>query len=362
MTQSPILKILNLSDDDYLIKDINLEVYNGEFFSLLGPSGCGKTTLLRSIAGFIQPKNGDIIIDGVNYNDVPPNKRPVNMMFQSYGLFPHMNIYDNIAFGLVQDKLDKLYIKENVEIIIEALRISDFRNNNINDLSGGQQQRVALARCLAKKPKIILLDEPLGALDLKTTELMQIELLRIRDIFGITFIMVTHNQDEAMAMSNRIAVMNEGKILQIGTPEELYEDPDNIFVADFIGNINMLDGVISSYSNGLYKVFLRDIGIYIKIEDEDYFDIGSEVKLAIRPEEIYISTDYSIDHQIENSIEAVIIDIAFHGSFIVYHAKLSNDAVININKPASARSRKSNISKGNKVNIRWHISDGALLP
>ena len=227
------------------IDNVSLDIYQREFFSLLGPSGCGKTTILRMLAGFETPSVGSILLDGENMSEVPPYLRPVNMMFQSYALFPHMTVEKNITFGLKQDKVPQLEIKQRVEEVIELVQLAPFAKRKPHQLSGGQRQRVALARSLVKKPKMLLLDEPLGALDKKLREQTQFELMNIQEQVGLTFVIVTHDQEEAMTVSSRIAVMNHGGIVQVATPTQLYEYPNTRYVSEFIGSVNILEGRVT---------------------------------------------------------------------------------------------------------------------
>ncbi|HSV29594.1 MAG TPA: ABC transporter ATP-binding protein, partial [Candidatus Omnitrophota bacterium] len=233
------------------VAGVDLEIEEGEFFSLLGASGCGKTTLLRMLAGFEQPTGGRIVIAGQDMTGVPAYERPVNMMFQSYALFPHMTVADNVAFGLKQDGLPKAEIKDRVAAMLDMVAMGKFAGRKPHQLSGGQRQRVALARCLVKQPKVVLLDEPLAALDKKLREQTQFELVNIQEKVGITFVMVTHDQEEAMTMSSRIAVMDAGRIMQVGRPHEIYEYPTSRMVAEFIGTANLFEGVVDSVENGL---------------------------------------------------------------------------------------------------------------
>lgn len=267
--------------DQEILKGINLFIRDGEFITLLGPSGCGKTTLLRCIAGFLTPDSGDIIFDGKRLNDVPAHKRQVNTVFQNYALFPHLNVYDNIAFGLKQKKMPKQEIKKTVEEMLALVNLKGFEKRNVSSLSGGQQQRVSIARALAVQPRVLLLDEPLAALDLKLRKDMQVELKNIQQRLGITFIFVTHDQEEALSMSDTIVVMNEGHIQQIGTPIDIYNEPKNAFVADFIGESNILDGVmLEDYS-------VRFQGIEFECVDKG-FKKDEPVDVVIRPEDVDI--------------------------------------------------------------------------
>ncbi len=268
-------------DGQTIIDSINLEIRDNEFLTLLGPSGCGKTTTLRIIGGFLQPTSGDVLFDGERINDLPPYKRNVNTVFQNYALFPHLDVYDNIAFGLRVSKLDEEEIDRRVMKILETVSLTGFEDRKINQLSGGQQQRVAIARALVKQPSVLLLDEPLGALDLRLRKDMQNELKRIQQQTGITFIYVTHDQEEALSMSDTVVVMDRGRIQQIGTPENIYNEPENAFVADFIGESNIIDGLM--LEDYLVRFFGRDFECLDK-----GFDLGEPVDVVIRPEDIDI--------------------------------------------------------------------------
>lgn len=284
MANNEIIKLKNISisfDEEKIIDNMNLYIRDKEFITFLGPSGCGKTTTLRIIAGFLQPDSGEVIFDGKVINDVPPHKRQVNTIFQRYALFPHLNVYENIAFGLRLQKKAEKEIKETVTEMLALVNLKGFERRNISSLSGGQQQRVAIARALAVKPKILLLDEPLGALDLKLRKDMQVELKNIQQRLGITFIYVTHDQEEALSMSDTIVVMNGGKIQQIGTPLDIYNEPKNAFVADFIGESNIIEGVMRA------DFWVEMAGNKFKCLDKG-FGIDEEVDVVVRPEDVDI--------------------------------------------------------------------------
>ena len=270
-------------DGQRVLKGINLDIHDEEFVTFLGPSGCGKTTTLRIIGGFVEPNEGDIFFDGKKINGVPPYKRNVNTVFQRYALFPHLNVFDNVAFGLNIKKMDKKQITQKVREMLKMVGLVGFENRNINQLSGGQQQRVAIARALVNEPKVLLLDEPLGALDLKLRKEMQTELMRIQKSLKITFIYVTHDQEEALTMSDRVVVMKDGEIQQIGTPQDIYNEPKNAFVADFIGESNIIDGVV--------------------YEDKGFAE-NERVDVVIRPEDIIVG-DYETS-PISGEVESVI--------------------------------------------------------
>ena len=287
-------------DDEPVLKGIDLDIMDKEFITFLGPSGCGKTTTLRIIGGFIQPKEGDVFFGGVRINDLPPYKREVNTVFQRYALFPHLNVYENVEFGLKIAKVPEKERRQSVKEMLKLVGLSGYDRRHINQLSGGQQQRVAIARALVNRPKVLLLDEPLGALDLKLRKEMQIELKRIQQALEITFIYVTHEQEEALTMSDRVVVMRDGNILQIGTPQDIYNEPCNAFVADFIGESNIIDGI-------MHKDFLVEFA-------NDYFDCvdkGFEpkerVQVVVRPE------DFKIVPADKGKISGIVESIIFKG-------------------------------------------------
>nr|WP_253201925.1 polyamine ABC transporter ATP-binding protein [Clostridium sp. DSM 17811] len=277
----------SFNQDDPIIKNLDLDIHQGEFLTLLGPSGCGKTTTLRMIAGFELPTSGEIVIDGENITQKPPYLRSVNTVFQNYALFPHMNIYDNIAFGLKMKKMPKNEIKDNVNKMLKMVQLEGFENRMPSMLSGGQMQRVAIARAIVNKPKVLLLDEPLGALDLKLRKQMQLELKHLQKILGITFVFVTHDQEEALTMSDRIVVMNSGVIEQIGTPEELYEHPRTKFVATFLGETNILEGEIIKLKENEVLLKLYEEEDIIRIPNHNY-SLGDKFIVSVRPERIKI--------------------------------------------------------------------------
>ena len=279
-----IVKLQNISvsfDSEQVLKDFSLGIKDKEFVTLLGPSGCGKTTTLRTIAGFVSPDSGDVLFDGKRINGVPAYKRQVNTIFQRYALFPNMNVYDNIAFGLAVKKVPKKEIRERVSEMLKMVNLQGFERRNVNSLSGGQQQRVAIARAIINRPKVLLLDEPLAALDLKMRKDMQVELKNIQKSLGITFVFVTHDQEEALAMSDTVVVMNDGVIQQIGTPQDIYNEPQNAFVADFIGESNILDGVMEK--DFLVRFFGREFTCL-----DRGFEPNEPVDVVIRPEDVDI--------------------------------------------------------------------------
>jgi len=287
-------------DDDVILDHINLYIEDKEFLTLLGPSGCGKTTTLRIIGGFQAPTSGDVFFDGKRINNVPPHKRAINTVFQKYALFTHMNIFENVAFGLRIAKVPEDEIRRRVEEALELVNLSGYGRRSVDSLSGGQQQRVAIARAIVNRPRVLLLDEPLGALDLKLRKDMQVELKRIQQQVGITFVYVTHDQEEALTMSDTIVVMNEGKIQQIGSPTDIYNEPKNAFVADFIGESNIIDGIM--VSDGVVQLYGKKFACL-----DSGFAPGESVDVVIRPEDI------DIVRPEEGQIHGVVTDVTFKG-------------------------------------------------
>ena len=342
------------------VNNVDLEIHKGELFCLLGGSGCGKTTLLRMLAGFESPSSGQILIDGKDMSDVPPYERPTNMMFQNYALFPHMTVEKNIAFGLQQDGLAKGEIRDRIDDILRLVELQDFKKRRPQQLSGGQRQRVALARALVKEPKLLLLDEPLGALDKKLREQTQFELVNIQEKVGVTFVVVTHDQEEAMTLSSRIAVMHEGKFVQIGSPTEIYEFPENRLVADFIGSANIFDGTVIARSGKNLQVATEIGNFYVESAVE--VSEGSEVYYGIRPEKIHLSMQ-TADESEENKVVGIIDDIGYLGNNSRYKVRISNDYKIDVTVPNQVRPKnlKHHISLQDKVYLNWDASSAMLL-
>ncbi|WP_353931542.1 ABC transporter ATP-binding protein [Okeanomitos corallinicola TIOX110] len=314
------------------VHGVDLDVKQGEFFSILGPSGCGKTTILRLIAGFERLDAGKLLIQGQSMTDVPAYKRPINTVFQSYALFNHLNVWDNIAFGLRLQKLSKLEVDGRVGDALKLVKMDSLRSRFPSHLSGGQQQRVALARALVNRPAVLLLDEPLGALDLKLRKEMQCELSNIQKNLGVTFIMVTHDQQEALSLSDRIAVMNQGKIEQVGTPSEIYERPQTSFVADFIGDTNLFSGELTTIDIGYVKVLTKSGLSIIAVRPEDTpLELLQVVNLSVRPEKIQISLyQPNLPH---NCFEGRLINVMYLGTHVNYLVELTNGISVNILQP-----------------------------
>lgn len=308
------------------VNDVSLKIYQGEIFALLGASGCGKSTLLRMLAGFETPTHGDIILDGVNINDLPPFERPINMMFQSYALFPHMTVEQNIAFGLKYDRLGKPAIKRKIEEVLGLVRMSDYAKRKPHQLSGGQQQRVALARSLAKEPKLLLLDEPMGALDKKLRSQMQLEIVDIIESVGVTCVMVTHDQEEAMTMASRVGIMDAGVIRQVGTPYEVYEQPNCRMTAEFIGSVNMFEGTLSVDEPDHIEITCTDFDQPLYVAHGITGSLGMNLAIAVRPEKLRVSRQRP--DQERNVARGKIIDIAYLGSHSILHIQLDSGKTV----------------------------------
>ncbi len=323
MSDKEFIKIKNVSknfEEVVAVDNINVDIARGEFFSLLGPSGCGKTTLLRILAGFEYPSSGSVFIDNLDVTDITPNLRPTNMVFQNYAIFPHINVKRNIEFGLRKEKLSKDELDKRVQDALKMVQLEGYEDRYSNQLSGGQRQRIALARALVKQPKVLLLDEPLGALDKKLREEMQLELRNLQRSIGITFIFVTHDQEEAMTMSDRVAVMNKGKILQISPPRDLYDNPKNLFVGDFIGQINFLDTQIVKIEGNNAKVLINKLGEHEIITSNNNLSQNESIVCAIRPETIIISKTNEKNSDI--CIKGLIVNTSFYGNMTYVYVKI----------------------------------------
>jgi putrescine transport system ATP-binding protein len=357
----PLIRFEGISKrfgDFTAVEQVDLAIHKGEFFSLLGASGCGKTTLLRMLAGFETPTTGRILIDGQDVTAVPPYERPVNMMFQSYALFPHMSVADNVAFGLKQDGLAKAAIRDKVAASLELVQMGKFAGRKPHQLSGGQRQRVALARCLAKEPKVVLLDEPLAALDKKLREATQLELVNIQDRVGITFVMVTHDQDEAMTMSSRIAVMNAGRIEQVNTPVSVYEYPGSRFVADFIGAANMFEGTAGG-GEGAVSVSCPELAHDLAVQGAPRVEAGQAVTVMVRPEKVMIGRDRPAGDL--NWAEGVISDIAYLGDVSIYHVRLDSGRKVRALRTNLHHGEDSRLTWEDRVFLGWSPADALVL-
>jgi putrescine transport system ATP-binding protein len=358
---APYLSIQNVVKkfgDHAAVNNVSIDIAKGEIFALLGSSGCGKSTLLRMLAGFELPTSGKILLKGEDISKVPPYERPINMMFQSYALFPHLNVWDNIAFGLRREKIAKAEVQQRVDDVLKLTQLTKFAKRKPHQLSGGQQQRVALARSLVKQPNLLLLDEPLGALDKKLREETQIELVNIIEKVGVTCVMVTHDQEEAMTMASRIAVMSNGQLLQVGSPSEVYETPRTEFVADFIGNVNLFKG----------GQIVLDEPNRAEIQTEDALHVltrgvsgekGMAVSVAIRPEKMEISKTAPNQHG--NQCAGEVTEVIYFGSDTIYHVRLNaTGRVIKVQYENSERYAGERFTWGDQVHVFWHPT--AIVP
>ena len=359
----PLIQIENVSKNFgsfTAVNNVSLDIFEREFFALLGPSGCGKTTLMRMLAGFETPSAGSISIAGQDLAGIPPHKRPVNMMFQSYALFPHMTVEKNIAFGLEMEKLPKGEITARVEEMLKLVKLEGFALRKPHQLSGGQRQRVALARAIAKRPKVLLLDEPLGALDKKLREETQFELLDLQMSLGMTFVIVTHDQDEAMTMADRIAVMDKGQFVQISPPAELYEQPVSKYVADFIGDINLIEGRVEK--NDLGKIILGSdmTGGMIEASGESAVKNGDTAWFALRPEKVSIGLSPPENPSV-NTATGTVWDIGYVGDVSVYHVRLDGGGTMRASIENTRRIVERPISWEDKVFLTWAPDSGIVL-
>jgi len=341
-------------DEVVAVNDVSIAIKKGEIFALLGSSGCGKSTLLRILAGFEKPTSGRVFLDGADIASFPPYERPINMMFQSYALFPHLNVWDNIAFGLKREGMPAAQIKTRVEEMLALVQLEAYAKRKPHQLSGGQQQRVALSRSLAKKPQLLLLDEPLGALDKKLRQRTQFELVNIIEAVGVTVVMVTHDQEEAMTMASRIAVMNHGQVLQVGTPKEIYEFPNNRFVADFIGNVNLFDGHLSVDQNDRCEVTTAQGVIHIAHGISG--TLGMAMSVAVRPEKISIAKAAPAVEV--NLFSGRVREIAYFGSYSSYLVDMERKdgavaKTVSITRANSERSGVSDITWDDRVFFWW---------
>ncbi len=345
--------------DFVAVNNLSLKIYEREFFALLGASGSGKSTLMRLLAGFDEPNSGRILLDGQDLRGIPPYKRPVNMMFQSYALFPHMTVEQNIAFGLKQDGMPKPQIEERVAEMLKLVKLTQFSKRKPNQLSGGQRQRVALARSLAKRPKVLLLDEPLGALDKKLREETQFELMDLQQNLGMTFIVVTHDQEEAMTMADRIAILDKGEIIQCSTPAEIYEAPSSRFIANFVGNANMFEGKVNKRTKDGVEI-TGGTGAVIDVHNAGDAEVGKEVAFAIRPEKIKV-TSKKPPANAGNAMQGEIFDVAYLGDMTIYHVKLSDGQVVKTATLNAARISDDPLTWGDEAWISFSPDAGVVL-
>ena len=362
-----IRRVVKQFDEVFAVDDVSLDIQQGEIFALLGSSGCGKSTLLRMLAGFEMPTSGQIMLAGKDIVSLAPYERPINMMFQSYALFPHLSVWDNIAFGLRRDAMPKAEIEARVDQMLELVQLKAYAKRKPHQLSGGQQQRVALARSLAKRPQLLLLDEPLGALDAKLRERTQLELVDIIEQVGVTCVMVTHDQEEAMVMATRIGVMSEGKILQIGRPSDIYETPNCRFVADFIGSVNLFKGTVDVDEADHVVISSPDCLHYVSHGITG--TAGMTVHVAVRPEKMTIQPERPQDDEREspeqvgfNIAQGVIKDLAYLGSLTTYHVQLDGTStVVKVTHTNAARHDASQLTWGDRVYVWWCGSDVVVL-
>lgn len=341
------------------VDNLNLSIYRGEMFALVGASGCGKTTLLRMLAGFAEPSSGRICIDGAPMSGVPPYERPVNMMFQSYALFPHMTVESNVAFGLKQEGVPKTELKERVQTALELVQMARYAKRKPHQLSGGQQQRAALARSLVKRPKLLLLDEPMSALDKQIRQRTQIELVNILDKVGVTCMMVTHDQEEAMTMANRLAVMSEGEIVQLGTPHEVYEFPNSRFSAEFIGSTNLFDGNVVEDEPDHVFIETPDLPCRLYVSHGITGPLGMPVTISVRPERIALTR--KPPEGATNWGKGVVSNVAYMGGYSLYHVKLDGGKTVIANVSSLALTEIDSPVWGDEVYVRWSASAGVVL-
>jgi putrescine transport system ATP-binding protein len=342
------------------VDHVSLKIYKGEMFALVGGSGCGKTTLLRMLAGFAAPSAGRIHIDGVDMDGVPPHARPVNMMFQSYALFPHMNVERNVGYGLRRLKLDRAEKVRRVQEALDMVQMGALGGRKPHQLSGGQRQRVALARALIRRPKVLLLDEPLSALDKKLREQTQFELMNIQARLGVTFVFVTHDQEEAMALSTRIAVMDKGRVIQCGTPAEIYEFPENRFVADFIGVANLFEGAVVGRASGAIAVRSDEAGCDLLVDDHGRFADGQRVWVALRPEKIRLSKQPVLGDRI-NQLKGIVSEVGYLGNHSTYRIRTESGKLITATAQNDRRTAEWSIDWGDEVHVAWSADAAVLL-
>ena len=342
------------------VDSVNLRIYKGEMFALVGASGCGKTTLLRMLAGFTNPSSGRILIEDTDMTDVPPHERPVNMMFQSYALFPHMTVEQNVGYGLRRMALEGSVRDKRIREALDMVQLGALAKRKPHQLSGGQRQRVALARALIRRPKVLLLDEPLSALDKKLREQTQFELMNIQYEVGVTFVFVTHDQDEAMALSTRIAVMNRGQVLQVGTPSEIYEFPQSRFVADFIGTTNLFEGTVDRSEPGHIVVRSAEAGCELIVDELGHFGGGQRVWVALRPEKIRLSKAPAAGERV-NQIKGTVWELGYLGNRSTYHVKTETGKMVTVFAQNDRRTSEWSIDWSDEVYLSWTANCAVLL-
>jgi putrescine transport system ATP-binding protein len=342
------------------VDNVTLSIYKGEMFALVGASGCGKTTLLRMLAGFAQPSSGRISIDGVDMSTVAPHQRPVNMMFQSYALFPHMTVEKNVGYGLRRLPLDEATRRRRVQEALDMVQLGALSSRKPHQLSGGQRQRVALARALIRRPKVLLLDEPLSALDKKLREQTQFELMDLQDKVGITFIVVTHDQDEAMALASRIAVMDRGQVVQVGTPAEIYEFPRSRFVADFVGSTNLFEGTVSGCTDGLVSVRCVEIDTELLVDDSGSYSVGQRVWVALRPEKVRLAKQPVNGARI-NQLRGTVWELGYLGNRSTYQIKTTSGKLVTVFAQNERRTSEAAIDWSDEVFVSWSADAAVVL-
>lgn len=361
-SEPPFIRVSNLTKkfgNFTAVDNVSLDIYREELFCLLGGSGCGKSTLLRMLAGFETPTSGRIEIDGQDMANVPAYDRPTNMMFQSYALFPHMSVEKNVGYGLLRDRIAKSEISDRVAEMLKLVQLDGFASRKPDQLSGGQRQRVALARSLIKQPKLLLLDEPLGALDKKLREETQFELINIQESLGVTFIVVTHDQEEAMTLSTRIGVMNDGEIVQIGEPREIYEFPQTRFVADFIGSVNIFEGRVIDDATNYVRIHSEEGNCDIHVSHGVSCTENQKLWFAIRPEKLELTRKKPRGKY--NTIKGVIDEIAYQGNLSIYRVKLASGKIIRVTKSNRVRRDEDNISWDDTAYVSWTDTAGVVL-
>jgi putrescine transport system ATP-binding protein len=347
-------------DASTAVDNVTLSIYKGEMFALVGASGCGKTTLLRMLAGFAQPSSGRICIDGVEMSAVPPHERPVNMMFQSYALFPHMTVEQNVGYGLRRLPLDAPTRTRRVQEALDMVQLGALGQRKPHQLSGGQRQRVALARALIRRPKVLLLDEPLSALDKKLREQTQFELMDLQQQVGITFIVVTHDQEEAMALATRIAVMNRGQVVQVGTPAEIYEFPRSRFVADFVGSTNLFEGTVSTCEPGLITVQCAETASELLVDHAGSFSVGQRVWVALRPEKVRLGKQPLSAARL-NQLRGTVWELGYLGNHSIYQIKTASGKLVTVFAQNERRTSEAAIDWSDEVFVSWSADAAVLL-
>ena len=360
---TPQLVIENLGKnygDFAAVDNVSLKIFKGEIFALVGSSGCGKTTLLRMLAGFVTQSAGNMLIDGVEMSGVPPHLRPVNMMFQSYALFPHMSVEQNVGYGLRRMDLERAEKQQRVQQALEMVQLGAHGKRKPHQLSGGQRQRVALARALIRRPKVLLLDEPLSALDKKLRERTQFELMDLQYQVGTTFIVVTHDQDEAMALASRIAVMDRGRVVQVGTPSEIYEFPQSRFVADFVGTTNLFEGDVAECQPGKITVNCQETGCALWVDDVGRFSTGQRVWVALRPEKIRL-TKQPVSGERVNQLRGTVWELGYLGNRSTYRIKTASGKVVTVFAQNERRTSEWSIDWSDEVYVSWDASAALLL-